>query len=65
MVSLRDILLVKKITCCFIIKKECEVTASNGVVKLNSTNSSDSPKKKKNSQKKNKKYDVFLEVMVV
>lgn len=52
-------------TCCFIIKKECEVTASNGVVKLNSTSSSDSPKKKKNSQKKNKKYDVFLEVIVV
>ena len=46
-------------------KKECEVTASNGVVKLNNTSSSDSPKKKKNSQKKNKKYDVFLEVIVV
>jgi len=33
-------------------KKECEVTASNGVVKLNNISSSDSPKKKEKQSKK-------------
>lgn len=47
------------------LKKLEEIIVSAIVLQLNVINKSDSPKKKKNSQKKNKKYDVDLEVMEV
>ena len=51
--------------CCFIIKKDEDVTVSTVVEKLKVTNSRVSPKKKKNVQKDIKKYEVVLEVIVV
>ena len=51
--------------CCFIIKKDDEVTVSTVVEKLKVTRSKVSPKKKKNVQKEIRKYEVVLEVIVV
>jgi hypothetical protein len=50
-----DKLSVKKIICCFTIKKDVEFIVSTGVIKLNVRSNNDSPKKKKNIQKKNNK----------
>lgn len=55
----------RNITCCFITKKFEEGIVSIGVEQLKSTKSSDSPKKKKNTQKVMSMYDVNLEVSAV
>jgi hypothetical protein len=52
-------------TCCLTKKNEFDVIESIGVVKLNIRRSKNSPKKKKKIQKKNRKYEVDLEVTTV
>jgi hypothetical protein len=64
-VSPEERLVVKKITCCLIIKKEWDEIVSIGVVKLNVINNKLSPKKKKNIQKTNNIYDVVRDVITV